>query len=285
MVDITQIRPHMEVYASDGIKIGVVDHLDGGRIKLAKTGSPDGSHHYVSTADIDRIDEHVHLSRTAAAILAAGGAANDSIVPPIRNPAVEGSTPRRNYYLPWILAALALLVLLLLLGFCHRKETVAADPADTTAGGMLPVEAVTLPNGEKIDLEPRTLNYELQRYLASSEAAPRTFTFDSLNFDTASASIRPQDQPTVDALARILAAYPKTVAKVVGYTNARGTAPANANLGQARSTAVVGALVAKGVDAARITAVSGGESNPTDTNATAQGRLENRRTELTVTGK
>ena len=45
------------------------------------------------------------------------------------------------------------------------------------------------------------------------------------------------------------------------------------------------ALIAQGVPANRITATSGGESDPVDTNATAQGRAENRRTELTVLSK
>ena len=44
-------------------------------------------------------------------------------------------------------------------------------------------------------------------------------------------------------------------------------------------------LAAKGVDKGRMEAKSGGESNPTDTNATAQGQAENRRTELVVTAK
>lgn len=269
MVDMSQIRNHMDVISADGVKVGVVDHVDGGRIKIAKSGSRDGEHHYVSTADIARIDQHVHLTLTAAAILGTGASASTS-----------------NTYLPWILGALALLALLLLLTFCHREKTAVTDevPANTV-GGTLPVETVTLPNGETIDLEPKTLNYELQRYLASSEATPRTFAFDKLNFDTGSAAIRSEDQANVDALGRILVAYPKAVAKVVGYTDARGTAPANANLGQERATAVVGALVAKGVDASRITAVSGGEGNPADTNETPEGRFENRRTELTVTAK
>jgi outer membrane protein OmpA-like peptidoglycan-associated protein len=48
---------------------------------------------------------------------------------------------------------------------------------------------------------------------------------------------------------------------------------------------VKAALVAKGVDAARIETVTGGESDPVDTNATAGGRFENRRTELVVTAR
>lgn len=284
MADLSGIRSQMDVIGSDGVKVGIVDHLDGDRIKLAKAGSTDGEHHYVAGSDVARVDAHVHLTRPAAAILGATRGIS-GVLPPIANPTVDGATPRANY-LPWILLATAFLVGLLLLSFCHRDQPGATGPTSVdTAGAVLPVEAVKLPNGQSVDLAPQTLNYELQRYLASTEASPRTFVFDKLNFSTNSAAIRDEDRPTVDALAMILGAYPKAMVEIAGYTDARGTAPANANLGQQRATAVVGALVAKGVDAARIQGVSGGESNPTDTNATPGGRFENRRTELTVTAK
>ncbi len=67
-----RVVEHMEVYASDGTKIGTVDHMEGAdRIKLAKTTSPDGEHHYVPMAWVDHVDRHVHLNRTLAEIKAA----------------------------------------------------------------------------------------------------------------------------------------------------------------------------------------------------------------------
>ena len=64
--DSARIAEHMDVIASDGAKIGVVDHLDGpDRIKLAKNASPDGQHHYVPLAWVDHVDTHVHLNKTA----------------------------------------------------------------------------------------------------------------------------------------------------------------------------------------------------------------------------
>nr|WP_294395207.1 OmpA family protein [uncultured Sphingomonas sp.] len=144
---------------------------------------------------------------------------------------------------------------------------------------------MALPNGQSIDLAPNTLNYDLQRYLGSNEATPKTFQFDKLNFETGSAAIRAEDQANVDALAQILAAYPKARVQIVGYTDARGAAPTNAQLGQQRADSVTTALTAKGIDKTRIESVSGGEANPTDTNATTQGQFENRRTELVVTAK
>ena len=67
----SQIVEHMEVISADGQRIGTVDHLDGpDRIKLAKSTSPDGQHHYVPFTWIDHVDQHVHLKKTLADIKA-----------------------------------------------------------------------------------------------------------------------------------------------------------------------------------------------------------------------
>jgi outer membrane protein OmpA-like peptidoglycan-associated protein len=159
----------------------------------------------------------------------------------------------------------------------------AAPVAPTTPA--LPVEAVALPGGQSVQLQPQTLNYELQRFLASPEPAPRTFAFENLNFATGSAELPADAQATVGALAQIMQAYPNARARVVGYADARGAEGANAQLGAQRAESVVRALIAAGVPADRATAASGGENDPQATNATAQGMAENRRTELTVTAK
>lgn len=298
MVQASEVRQHMEVVGSDGGHVGTVDSVAGDRIKLTRKDSADGVHHLVPLSSVARVDGKVHLSTTAAAALAAAGvgaatagaAADHGPLPPVTNRAVEDAKPRGNFYLPWIVGIIGLILLLLLLRSCFaRDETPAPAPVATTveapATAPLPVEAVKLPDGRSIDLAPQTLNYDLQRYLASNEATPKTFQFDKLNFDTSSAAIRPEDQANLDALAQILAAYPAAKGQIVGYTDSRGAAGANAKLGQERADAVVAALVAKGIDRARLEAVSGGESNPTDTNVTVGGQFENRRTELVVTAK
>ena len=61
-----RISEHMDVIASDGVKIGTVDHLDGpDNIKLARSTSPDGQHHYMPLAWVDHVDAHVHLTKTS----------------------------------------------------------------------------------------------------------------------------------------------------------------------------------------------------------------------------
>jgi len=67
MADASSIQPHMEVRASDGSHFGTVDGVDGDRIKLTRKDSPDGEHHYVALASVERVDEHVHLASGASA--------------------------------------------------------------------------------------------------------------------------------------------------------------------------------------------------------------------------
>lgn len=57
------IRPHMNVIASCGTKVGVVDRVEGGAIKLTKDGSTDGHHHFMPTSMVDHVDSHVHLNK------------------------------------------------------------------------------------------------------------------------------------------------------------------------------------------------------------------------------
>jgi hypothetical protein len=67
MADATSIREHMEVIGADGVHIGIVDRVEGERIKLTRSDSGMGSHrdhhHYIPlglVADVEA--ERVRLS-------------------------------------------------------------------------------------------------------------------------------------------------------------------------------------------------------------------------------
>jgi outer membrane protein OmpA-like peptidoglycan-associated protein len=235
-----------------------------------------------------------------------------STVQPVGGSTGGGAPPpkkQRPWWL-WLLPLLLLLALLfLLLRSCgdDREDdgapaqtttttTEQSTTAPTTTGGAavgaaapatpaLPVERVTLPGGQAVELQPNTLNYQLQQFLASPEPAPRRFTFDRLNFATSSAELPADAQSTITGLGQILQAYPNAVVRVEGYADARGGEQGNQQLGAQRAEAVARALIAQGIPANRVTAATGGETNPVDSNATAQGQAENRRTDLVVTAK
>ena len=185
----------------------------------------------------------------------------------------------------WLLLLLAVVAIILLAKSCKHDEPARTVPVSAPGTPPVAVKKVTLPGGASLDLDPSSLSYLLQEYLASSAPAPRTFTFENLNFATASADLPADAQNTVDALAQILKAYPNAKIRLDGYADARGSAAMNDQLGAQRANAVSAALQKAGVAADRIATATGGESNPVETNATAQGRAENRRTELVVTAK
>lgn len=179
----------------------------------------------------------------------------------------------KRKWAPWAIGAAVILLLLLLVSRCGNRpdETaVVPPPADVTAPVTAPVTAA--PTGVS----------GLDAYLAGTDPAPRTFTFERVHFDTGSSQIRNEDRPEIAAVADVLKRYPNARVKLYGYADASGAAPANATLAQARANIVRSALTASGVDARRIEALSGGETNPVASNANPSGMAENRRTELVV---
>jgi len=62
---IAGIKEHMDVIASCGKKVGVVDHVGGGAIKLTKKDSPDAQHHFIPVGWVERVDSHVHLNKNS----------------------------------------------------------------------------------------------------------------------------------------------------------------------------------------------------------------------------
>ncbi len=65
-----QIKEHMEVIGADGVHIGTVDRIEGGRIKLTKADSGEGSHkghhHYIDQGLVAGVEgQKVRLSANA----------------------------------------------------------------------------------------------------------------------------------------------------------------------------------------------------------------------------
>ncbi|MGL4551865.1 MAG: DUF2171 domain-containing protein, partial [Gemmataceae bacterium] len=59
------VRERMDVIGSCGKKVGVVDHVECGSIKLTRRDSPDGQHHFIPADWVDHTDAQVHLNRNS----------------------------------------------------------------------------------------------------------------------------------------------------------------------------------------------------------------------------
>ncbi len=56
MADLSLVQPHAQVIGADGVHVGVVDEIEGARLKLTKSGSPDHVHHFIDAALIADIE-------------------------------------------------------------------------------------------------------------------------------------------------------------------------------------------------------------------------------------
>jgi OmpA-OmpF porin, OOP family len=111
------------------------------------------------------------------------------------------------------------------------------------------------------------------------------FGFDRLLFDTGSATLRPASQEQIDNIAAILTAYPNVHMEVAGYTDNVGGNGSNMALSRERANAVVAALVDRGVSPNCLTVTAFGPRHPAASNATEEGRAQNRRVAMLVTQK
>jgi outer membrane protein OmpA-like peptidoglycan-associated protein len=187
-------------------------------------------------------------------------------------PATPAEAGARRHSLSWLIGAAAVAAALVLgLRMC---STDVAPPG---------VSRLTLPGGETLSLAPGSIGDQLYRFLAGRGATPKTFTFDQLDFPSGQASYMPGSQPTIDAISVILKAFPGAKVRIEGFTDSDGDAAANQALSKARAESVASALIARGVDASRISAVGLGEKRPIADNNVEAGRAKNRRIELVVT--
>jgi len=105
---------------------------------------------------------------------------------------------------------------------------------------------------------------------------------DSILFDINSASLRPGAKRILDKIASVIVRYPDDRIVVAGYTDNTGSEKYNQELSERRAKVVRNYLVLKGVLPDRITAIGFGEAMPVASNATPEGRQQNRRVEIEI---
>jgi OOP family OmpA-OmpF porin len=107
---------------------------------------------------------------------------------------------------------------------------------------------------------------------------------DDLVFASGSASLEPQDYASLERLADYLIASPDLRIALVGHTDMDGSLDANIALSKRRAEAVRDRLIERwNVPEAQLTAQGAGWLAPRATNATQEGRMQNRRVEAIIT--
>jgi OmpA-OmpF porin, OOP family len=101
-----------------------------------------------------------------------------------------------------------------------------------------------------------------------------------INFDVDKATLRPDAQPIIAEINKLLGADASLKLSIEGHTDNTGTVERNRELSAQRARSVLGALVGLGTDPARLTSKGFGPDKPVADNADEAGRAKNRRVEL-----
>ncbi|MHB8416742.1 MAG: OmpA family protein [Myxococcales bacterium] len=109
---------------------------------------------------------------------------------------------------------------------------------------------------------------------------------DKVYFATGKSTILKRSFHMLNQIAVILDNHPGIdLVSIEGHTDASGSAARNRVLSQARAQAVLAYLVRRGIAAARLEAKGFGPDRPIATNATAEGRAQNRRVQFVIARK
>lgn len=106
---------------------------------------------------------------------------------------------------------------------------------------------------------------------------------NSVLFKTGSYSLSAEADAALAKVAYNLGQFPDTDVTIVGYTDNTGTEAINQKLSLERADAVMDYLINAGVPASRLKAEGDGWNDPVASNATAEGRAQNRRVEIYIT--
>ncbi|MEO5348661.1 MAG: OmpA family protein [Magnetococcus sp. YQC-3] len=151
--------------------------------------------------------------------------------------------------------------------FCKADAVTAAPPpAPVAAAPAAPVDkrkCTDVPKGAPVDKDG-------------------CWVIKNLNFRFNSAKIEGKSKSSLQETATVLKQNPEVKVEIQGHTDNIGTPAYNQKLSQRRANAVMKSLVKKGIKKQRMTAKGYGLEKPIASNATKEGRAENRRVELRV---
>ena len=103
---------------------------------------------------------------------------------------------------------------------------------------------------------------------------------ESVRFETASATLKPESKDILGQVSDLLERYPDFDLTISGHTDSRGRDDENLQLSELRAKTCFEYFIERGIDPARLTFQGFGESRPLADNASTKGRQRNRRVEF-----
>ena len=104
-------------------------------------------------------------------------------------------------------------------------------------------------------------------------------------FDTGKSTLRPEAREKLAKISGIVLAYPDLRLAIEGNTDSVGSDAMNQALSEQRAAAVRDFLIKENIPAASMTSQGFGKTQPVASNDTAEGRQQNRRVEMVVSGE
>ncbi|MBF9036058.1 OmpA family protein [Rhodobacterales bacterium HKCCE2091] len=168
-----------------------------------------------------------------------------------------------------------------LLGAAVDDDNRARGAIVGAAGGALAGGAIgTYLDRQAADLRAAMASDEV--IITNTGQELRVVMPEGILFDFDSANVRADLQRDIRALARNVITYRETTVDVVGHTDDTGSESYNMDLSTRRAAAVAGILLEEGVIPSRVRSYGRGELDPVASNATPEGRQQNRRVEVII---
>ena len=104
----------------------------------------------------------------------------------------------------------------------------------------------------------------------------------NVTFATDSADLKPQFFDTLNSVSLVLKEFNRTLVDVTGHTDSTGSAGHNQQLSERRAATVAEYLVSQGNNPQRFQVLGMGQNEPVASNATPDGRAQNRRVEIRI---
>ena len=137
--------------------------------------------------------------------------------------------------------------------------------------------------GGYMDIQARRLREELQGtgvQVARDGENIRLIMPNAITFNTNEDVMKTTANRVLDSVAKVAKEYDKTMLQIIGYTDSTGNDAINLPLSKRRATTVANYLNLRGISTLRMSVAGLGAANPIASNATAEGREQNRRVEI-----
>lgn len=127
-------------------------------------------------------------------------------------------------------------------------------------------------DSDMVGIDPSAMADELER--------SGQINLQGIYFDTGHYALKSESDAALQNVQALMSAQPALRLAIVGHTDSSGDAANNRLLSQKRAESVRAALIARGLSSSRLTAAGIGSSQPIASNASADGRAQNRRVML-----